>query len=65
MLRRPAAPRAADDDAEDVGIFSLDNLPAELAFDHRLMLDDFAEFERRRQQVPSVLLSEAGNADVN
>ncbi|MEO0091821.1 MAG: NUDIX hydrolase [candidate division WOR-3 bacterium] len=31
----------ADDDAEDVGLFSLENLP-ELVFDHKKILQDFA-----------------------
>ncbi len=33
-------PKAADD-AQDVGIFTKDNLPADLAFDHRLILEDY------------------------
>ena len=36
-------PRAADD-AEDVGIFSLENLPEEIAFDHRKVLEDYFAF---------------------
>ena len=35
-------PRAADD-AQEVGIFSRENLPAELAFDHRQILEDYLE----------------------
>jgi len=31
----------ADDDARDVGIFTLDALPEPLAFDHAQVLDDF------------------------
>lgn len=42
----------ADDDAQDVGVFTLDSVPADLAFDHRLILDDFAEFERSGRSVP-------------
>lgn len=42
----------ADDDAEQVGIFALDDLPAELAFDHRMVLADFAEFERSGKVAP-------------
>ncbi len=33
-------PKAADD-AQDVGIFTKDNLPADLAFDHRQILEDY------------------------
>jgi len=32
---------AADDDAADAGIFSEDNLPEEIAFDHRNILNDY------------------------
>lgn len=42
----------ADDDAQDVGVFTLDSVPADLAFDHRLILDDFAEFERSGRVAP-------------
>ncbi len=33
-------PRAADD-AKDIGIFTRGNLPEEMAFDHRQVLDDY------------------------
>jgi len=33
-------PRAADD-AADIGIFTRDNLPEEIAFDHRQILEDY------------------------
>lgn len=36
-------PRAADD-ASDVGVFDLDELPGVLCFDHRRILDDYLEF---------------------
>lgn len=35
----------AADDAKEAGIFTRDNLPADLAFDHRQVLDDY--FSRR------------------
>ncbi len=35
-------PRAGDD-AQEVGIFSRKNLPIELAFDHREILEDYFE----------------------
>lgn len=31
----------AADDAKDVGIFSMDNLPKDIAFDHRQILEDY------------------------
>ncbi len=36
-------PRAADD-AEDIGIFPLDALPDNLAFDHARILSDYSEY---------------------
>jgi len=32
------------DDAEEARIFTLDNLPANLVFDHRQILDDYRRF---------------------
>ena len=32
------------DDAEEARIFDLDNLPSDLAFDHRLILEDYRRF---------------------
>ncbi len=32
------------DDAEEARIFDLDNLPSQLAFDHRLILEDYRRF---------------------
>ena len=37
-------PEAADD-AIDIGIFTKDNLPEEIAFDHRQILEDY--FDRK------------------
>ncbi len=39
------APRAGDDAAE-TGVFGLEELPAELAFDHRAILADYARLRR-------------------
>ena len=36
-------PKAADD-AKNLAIFEIDNLPDELAFDHRQVLEDYREF---------------------
>jgi hypothetical protein len=35
-------PRAADD-AKDIGIFTRDKLPDDIAFDHRTVLEDYFE----------------------
>ena len=45
-------PQAADD-AKNLAIFNLDNLPDELAFDHKQMLEDYRKF-RETGQVASV-----------
>jgi 8-oxo-dGTP diphosphatase len=37
----------ADDDARNLGIFTLDNLPAPLAFDHAEMLCDYRAYRER------------------
>ena len=36
------SPQAADD-AKDIGIFTKDNLPEDIAFDHRQILEDYFE----------------------
>lgn len=38
-------PRAADD-AKNLRVFKLDELPSELAFDHRKILDDYIKFRK-------------------
>ncbi|MCK4864169.1 MAG: NUDIX hydrolase [Gammaproteobacteria bacterium] len=45
-------PTAADD-AKNLAIFEIDNLPDELAFDHRQVLDDYKKF-RETGQVASL-----------
>ena len=40
IARASGAPAAADD-AEEVGIFTKDNLPEDIAFDHRQILEDY------------------------
>lgn len=42
----------ARDDARAVGIFSLDDLPADLAFDHALVLADYCRYRETRQRAP-------------
>lgn len=42
----------ADDDAESVGLFKLDELPQNLAFDHQLVLSDYAKFIRDGSVAP-------------
>lgn len=41
-------PQAADD-AKNVGLFDLDNLPADLAFDHEKVLEDYRKFRETGQ----------------
>ncbi len=41
-------PQAADD-AKNLAIFELDNLPDELAFDHRQVLEDYRKFRESGQ----------------
>lgn len=40
IARSSGTPKASDDAAE-IGIFTKDNLPQDLAFDHRKILDDY------------------------
>jgi len=40
IARASGTPRAADD-AKEVGIFTRDNLPEDIAFDHRQILEDY------------------------
>lgn len=42
------APKAADD-AKNLAIFNIDNLPKELAFDHAQVLDDYRKFRESGQ----------------
>ena len=42
----------ARDDARAVGIFSLDELPADLAFDHALVLADYRRYRENAQCAP-------------
>ncbi|RMF90805.1 MAG: NUDIX hydrolase [Nitrospinota bacterium] len=44
-------PRAADD-ARNVGLFTLQGLPERLAFDHRLILDDYRRYRETGQPAP-------------
>lgn len=44
-------PQAADD-AKNVGIFTLDNLPSPLAFDHEMVLADFQRYRETGQVAP-------------
>lgn len=43
---------AAADDAKNCGIFTCDNLPAELAFDHALVLDDYRNYRLSGKVAP-------------
>jgi 8-oxo-dGTP diphosphatase len=42
----------AADDAKNCGIFTFDNLPAELAFDHAMVLDDYRNYRMTGQVAP-------------
>ncbi|MBF6647466.1 NUDIX hydrolase [Methylobacter sp. BlB1] len=42
----------AADDAQNCGIFTFDNLPAELAFDHAMVLDDYRNYRMTGQVAP-------------
>lgn len=44
-------PRAADD-AREVGVFTMDALPAPLAFDHALILADYRRFRELGEAAP-------------
>ncbi|MBI5663514.1 MAG: NUDIX hydrolase [Nitrospirae bacterium] len=41
FIATAAGTPVAADDAKDVGIFSMDNLPKDIAFDHRQILEDY------------------------
>jgi len=43
-IAESAGTPVAADDARSVGIFTLDNLPEPLAFDHALVLDDYRRY---------------------
>jgi 8-oxo-dGTP diphosphatase len=42
----------AADDAKSVGVFSLDSLPAPLAFDHEMVLQDYRRYLKNGQLAP-------------
>jgi 8-oxo-dGTP diphosphatase len=42
----------AADDAKNCGIFTFENLPAELAFDHAMVLDDYRNYRLTGQVAP-------------
>lgn len=48
-VARATGEPVADDDAAAVGVFSLDDLPDELAFDHRDVLGDYREYREGRR----------------
>lgn len=52
-------PKAADD-AKNLAIFDLDNLPEPLAFDHAQVLEDYRKF-RETGEVASLAVSESKN----
>ena len=42
----------AADDAKNVGIFTLDQLPAPLAFDHAMVLEDYRRYRETKEVAP-------------
>ena len=52
IARAQGEPRAQDD-AENVGVYALDEFPRQLAFDHARILDDYRRF-RQTGQIPSL-----------
>ncbi len=40
----------ADDDARDAEMFSKENLPANIAFDHRKILDDYFQYKQGKKK---------------
>lgn len=42
----------AADDAKNCGIFTFDNLPSELAFDHAMVLDDYRNYRMTGKVAP-------------
>lgn len=51
VARSSGTPKAADD-AKSVGVFSLDELPSPLAFDHQLVLQDYRHFRETGDVAP-------------
>jgi 8-oxo-dGTP diphosphatase len=51
VARSSGTPKAADD-AKSVGVFSLDELPSPLAFDHQLVLEDYRHFRETGDVAP-------------
>jgi 8-oxo-dGTP diphosphatase len=51
IAQAQGTPQAADDAARVI-VAGLDDLPDELAFDHRLILEDFRRFRQSGQVAP-------------
>jgi 8-oxo-dGTP diphosphatase len=51
VAQSTGTPKAADD-AKSVGVFTLDQLPAPLAFDHQMVLEDYRHYRESGQVAP-------------
>ena len=51
VAQSTGTPKAADD-AKSVGVFSLDELPASLAFDHQMVLEDYRHYRETGEVAP-------------
>lgn len=51
VAQSTGTPKAADD-AKSVGVFSLDELPSPLAFDHQLVLEDYRIYRETGETAP-------------
>lgn len=51
IARSSGSPKAADD-AKSVGVFTLDDLPSPLAFDHQMVLEDYRRYRETGDVAP-------------
>ena len=51
VAQSTGTPKAADD-AKSVGVFTLDALPAPLAFDHQMVLEDYRRYRESGEVAP-------------
>lgn len=55
VAQSTGTPKAADD-AKSVGVFTLDDLPKPLAFDHQLVLEDYRRYRETGEVAPLRLI---------
>ena len=51
VAQSTGTPKAADD-AKSIGVFTLDELPAPLAFDHQMVLEDYRRYRESGEIAP-------------